>query len=416
MPPSRLEPEEDGAENRWLSRPFGVREIRILGFRSARALAFAPGPLCALVGEASVGKSNVLTAIWRLLNPGAPVPVAADATADGPGVIRLEATLADGDKITLEVEPPGPARRVGPSVPVLFLGGEHRTGSLVTRSGDLAGVARHADELLAVALSGRGTGGSAAAPAALVAAIEACCRAAIQGLVLLIEEPELYLRPQAQRYLYRLLRELAQAGNQVIYATHAPAFLNVGRLEELALVEHRRGQGTTILQPQPLPTAEGFRAVNEVDAERGELFLARAVLLVEGRTEKLVFPFVFQRLGHDADREAISIVECGGKPNLPLFAQICDAIGVPYVVVHDRDAPAGREPIQAERAVNAAIASIAGPERTVVLTPDFEAAAGLHGHSHKPERAWQSFSAIEPGDIPEPLAEAVRRVLAAARD
>ena len=71
MPPSRLEPEEDGAENRWLSRPFGVREIRILGFRSARALAFAPGPLCALVGEASVGKSNVLTAIWRLLNPGA---------------------------------------------------------------------------------------------------------------------------------------------------------------------------------------------------------------------------------------------------------------------------------------------------------------------------------------------------------
>ena len=62
------------------------------------------------------------------------------------------------------------------------------------------------------------------------------------------------------------------------------------------------------------------------------------------------------------------------------------------------------------------IASIAGPERTVVLTPDFEAAAGLHGHSHKPERAWQSFSAIEPGDIPEPLAEAVRRVLAAARD
>jgi hypothetical protein len=393
-----------------------MREIRISGFRSARALAFAPGPLCALVGEANVGKSNVLTAIWRLLDPGAPLPAPQDATLDGPGVIRLEATLAAGKEIALEVEPPGPPRRIGPSVPVLFLGGEQRTGSLVTRSGDLPHVARHADELLAVALAERDTGGSAAAPAALVAAIEACCRAGIQGLVLLIEEPELYLRPQAQRYLYRLLRALTRAGNQVIYSTHAPAFLNVARLEELALVEHRPAQGTTIVQPQPLPTAEAFRAVNEIDAERGELLLARAVLLVEGRTEKLVFPFIFQRLGHDADREAISIVECGGKPNIALFAQICEAINVPYIVVHDRDARAGRKPIQAERAVNTSIASIAGPERTVVLAPDFEAVAGLRGHSHKPERAWRSFSGIEPARIPEQLVEAVNRVLAAARD
>ena len=55
--------------------------------------------------------------------------------------------------------------------------------------------------------------------------------------MLLIEEPELFLRPQAQRYLYRLLRRFAEAGNQVIYSTHSPSFLNVSRLEELALVQ-----------------------------------------------------------------------------------------------------------------------------------------------------------------------------------
>jgi hypothetical protein len=43
-------------------------------------------------------------------------------------------------------------------------------------------------------------------------------------------------------------------------------------------------------------------------------------VLVEGLTEKLVLPFVFSALGYDVDREAISIVECGGKPNIPLFA------------------------------------------------------------------------------------------------
>jgi len=34
--------------------------------------------------------------------------------------------------------------------------------------------------------------------------------------VLLIEEPELFLRPQAQRYLYRQLRAFADNGNQPV--------------------------------------------------------------------------------------------------------------------------------------------------------------------------------------------------------
>ena len=61
----------------------------------------------------------------------------------------------------------------------------------------------------------------------------------------------------------------------------------------------------------------------EFDAERAELFFSRAAILVEGMTEKMAFPFVFGALGHDADREQISIVECGGKSNLPLFVEIC---------------------------------------------------------------------------------------------
>ena len=101
----------------------------------------------------------------------------------------------------------------------------------------------------------------------------------------------------------------------MLYSTHEPVFLNVGRLDELALVEHSPRTGTTVIQPEPLGADESFRALSEIDAERGELFLARAVLLVEGRTEKLTFPFVFQALGYDVDREAITIVDCGGKPN-----------------------------------------------------------------------------------------------------
>jgi hypothetical protein len=395
---------------------FGLREVSISGFRSALELTFSPGPLCAFVGEADVGKSNVLTAIWTLLDPHVPEPAAEDVSiARGP--IRIEATLAGGQEIVLEATPPGPARRSSTRVPVLFLSAAQRTEALVEQPASAHGDAAAAAGLFLSALDARGARRSTAGPAiAFVEAVEACRRAGVCGLVLLIEEPELYLRPQAQRYLYRLLRELASDGNQVLYSTHAPAFLNVGRLEELALVERRRERGTAIVQPRPLPADESFRALSEFDAERSELFLARAALLVEGRTEKLVFPFVFGALGHDPDREAISIVECGGKPNIPLFARICEAVRVPYLIVHDRDAAPGAQPIPSERAVNAAIVAVAGQERVIELAPDFEAVAGLRGHAHKPERAWRSFAGVAAEQVPTALVEVVTRLLALTRD
>ena len=238
----------------------------------------------------------------------------------------------------------------------------------------------------------------------------------IEGLVLLIEEPELYLSPQGQRHLYRQIRRLAEAGNQVLYSSHASIFLSVARLEELALVRHTRRTGTTLAQPSPLSNRESFRAFAEFDAERAELFLSRAALLVEGRTEKLAFPFVFEALGYDADREAVAIVDCGGKGNLPLFARICNECGIPYVVVHDRDAPLGRRPVESEQVANRRIAETAGRRRTVQLVPDFEAVAGLQGGRDKAAAAWRHFSESGTADgVPKPLAEAVRRAVRSAR-
>jgi predicted ATP-dependent endonuclease of OLD family len=385
--------------------------VRIRGFRSARAVRLAPGQVCGLVGGPSVGKSNVLAAIWMLLQSGEPVPAMSDVSAGGARAIQLSATLRDGDEITLETVPPGTAVGSGRPVPVLFLPASLRSGRLVGQPTQAPLAARVASKYFAI-----GDSVSSSAPAAaLVAGLDRLSSAGERGLVLLIEEPELFLRPQAQRYLYRLLRAFAENGNQVLYSTHEPAFLNVGRLEELALVEHSPHTGTIVIQPEPLAADESFRALSELDAERGELFLARAVLLVEGRTEKLSFPFVFRALGYDADREAITIVDCGGKPNMPLFIRICQAVRIPLLAVHDLDAQPGRRPGLAERRLNAEIAELAGTERPVLLAPDFEAVAGLRGHRHKAARAWQRFSRIEPEQVPDPLGTAVERIVALAR-
>jgi AAA ATPase domain len=405
---------------RYRHRPmaFGVERLHIRGFRSARDVTFRPGGLCALVGEANAGKSNLLAAIRALLDPAAPPLLREDLSVGGEGTILIEAVVDGGSALTLEASPPEPPRleRRDPP-PVIFLPSALRSDAVVASSPGQGPVAERTFELFRRALAEQAEETrprSATVPAqALVRAVESCCVLGIEGVVLLIEEPELYLRPQAQRYLYRLLRTLASAGNQVIYSTHAPAFLSVGHLEELALVTQDADEGTQVVQPEPLLADESFRVMSEFDAERSELFLARAALLVEGRTEKLVFPFVFLALGHDADRQAISIVECGGKSNIPLFARICQSTGVPFVAVHDRDAEPGSEPIDAERALNKLIADVAGPERTVVLEPDFEGAAGIQGH--KPEGAWRHFRSLSASDVPEPLARAAELALAQVR-
>jgi len=394
--------------------PFGLTHLRVRGFRSARDVALEPRAVCALVGEASSGKSNLLAAVRLLLSPDAP-PVGPEDVWRGDGAVRIEARLADGGTLAVEADATGARTRSdggGEPPGVLFLPAALRSESVVVVSEAHEDAAAAAASLFARAL-GEG-GSSAAAPAlGLVRGVERCCAAEVSGIVLLAEEPELFLRPQAQRYLYRLLHAFAGAGNQVLYSTHAPAFLNVAHLEELALVTHDPVAGTRIVQPEPLEAGEEFRVVSEFDAERSELFLARAAVLVEGRTEKLVFPFVFQALGHDLDREAISVVECGGKSRIPLFARICDAVGVPFVAVHDRDAEPGKEPIHAERLLNALVAEVAGPKRTIVLEPDFEGVTGVPGH--KPEQAWRRFASLAPGDVPEPLARAARRAVELGR-
>jgi predicted ATPase len=392
-----------------------VREISIEGFRTIRDTTLHTGPVTALVGEASAGKSNLLAAIALAVDGSRTWPTEADLATRAERIV-LEASTSAG-QVGLRYERTG-ARSQSGSWPVAVLPSSLRDGPVIA-TGEAAaahpGVAALADAL-------RSQATHAVSPAAhahgLVDGLEQCCDAGVAGVLLLIEEPELFLRPQAQRYLYRLLHRFADAGNQVVFSTHAPAFLNVARLEELAVVTRDVELGTTVHQAGPLQASEEFRAMSEFDAERGELFLADVAVLVEGRTEKLALPHVFRALAVDVDREGISIVECGGKANLVIFARLCQATGVPFLVVHDRDAPPGRDPITSERRLNELLRAVVGDERAFELAPDFEAIAGLRRHRHKPEQAWRAFRELAAGDVPDTLRRLVEATtaLAAAGD
>jgi predicted ATPase len=377
-----------------------IDKVSIHGYRGARDVVLEPGPTCVLVGESSSGKSTVLSAIWTLLEAAAPMPTGEDVSR-GHSRVHVEAVCGDRT-LFLDARPPATLNLNREGAPAaLFFPANLRPTTLVAPTAATRPVAPvHGDD----------DGGLS-----LVRTIGSLVETRARGLVVLIEEPELYLSPPAQRHLHRLLRRLAARGrNQVLYSTHSPVFLGVDRLQELVLVRHDERSGTTLVQPEELPQRQAFRLFAELDAERAEIFLSRAVLLVEGRTEKLAFPFVFEALGFDADQEAITVIDCAGKGNILLYAEICNACGIPYVVVHDRDAARGEQPAEAEQIANEAILRAAGRKRTVTLVPDFEGVTGLRARRGKPAAAWRRFQNGN-GDVPGPLRQAVERVVAQAR-
>jgi predicted ATP-dependent endonuclease of OLD family len=247
----------------------------------------------------------------------------------------------------------------------------------------------------------------AAAAEALLSVVEACCQKCLTGEILLIEEPELLLTPQAQRYLYRLLRRFAESGNQVLYSTRSPAFVDAAHHNEIVRLGLRRGRRSLRrTSPQALTDPERVRLAAGFDHERSEMFFAETVVLVEGQTERLSLPFIFGALGHDPDAEGIAIVEVGGKSNLPLAARLLRQLEIPFVVVFDAD----RGPASA--ALDAEIRRSAEPAPIIRLEPDFEAAAGIASHDEKVLQAWRRFAGASAEAVPPELARIVQATAA----
>ena len=170
-----------------------LRRVRIRAYRSAADVELRLGPVVALVGEARAGKSNLLRAVRALLDPTAPVD-SEDVRHDEDGTIAVEAELVDGRSVSLRARPPEASAEREGAPPVVFLPAGLRSDTLVEAGPGAEGAARSFAE---AAGKHAGSGSEAAGAGALVAAFEACCEADVSGVVFIVEEPELFLRPHS---------------------------------------------------------------------------------------------------------------------------------------------------------------------------------------------------------------------------
>jgi predicted ATP-dependent endonuclease of OLD family len=69
-----------------------------------------------------------------------------------------------------------------------------------------------------------------------------------------------------------------------------------------------------------------------------EVLFAQRAVLCEGQDDVAVTRTLLDRLGVDVDRCSISVVDCGGRENLPDYIQLLDQLHIELLVVTDGDA------------------------------------------------------------------------------
>ena len=184
-----------------------------------------------------------------------------------------------------------------------------------------------------------------------------------RSLVLGVEEPELYMHPQAQRTIRRVFREIVEGNDQIVFSTHSSLLVDVAYFDEIirleSQVEVAGAKKVTQSNAWQLPmakmigdlearipklkgkvTPESMRDLysHAYNPRRNEGFFASKIVLVEGLTEEYSLPIYADVIEDCAfDPQNISVVECGGKCAMDRLYRIFNELHIPCYLLLDYD-------------------------------------------------------------------------------
>lgn len=177
--------------------------------------------------------------------------------------------------------------------------------------------------------------------------------------ILAIEEPEIYLHPQARKHLYEILKELADSWIQVIYTTHDPNFLEIWEFESIrriSKIDDSENPGRKYSKINSLTYKELLDFTNSTWWPTGntllkikdfyksisnyrltEWFFSNLIILWEWPTEELVIPRYFEAIWYKYNSKWISILWAIWKSQIAKYWRLFHKFWIPVICVFDND-------------------------------------------------------------------------------
>ncbi len=162
--------------------------------------------------------------------------------------------------------------------------------------------------------------------------------------LLLVDEPELYLHPQAIEQVRLALKTLSGQGYQVVFATHSPLMIDRDDIGSTLIIRKTAGGGTHArkrLSEAVAETIQDAPSQSRVLFELGnasKILFSDHVLIAEGRTEQILVPEIFHQVkGYTLGSKRIALVDLGGSGNTAKGLLVLQAIGIPARALVDLD-------------------------------------------------------------------------------
>ncbi|MCO4854905.1 AAA family ATPase [Herbaspirillum sp. WGmk3] len=160
--------------------------------------------------------------------------------------------------------------------------------------------------------------------------------------ILLIDEPELYLHPQAIEILRDALKQLSAQNFQVIFSTHSP--LLIGKDDVLDTSMIFKNQGVTTVRPK---LSQAAHVLAQNPHQMGVIFslqhstyllFSERILVVEGKTEKMIFPDLFEvASGRSLGLAKACLIDVGSSSSIYPTMQVLHNVGFQPKAIVDLD-------------------------------------------------------------------------------
>ena len=162
--------------------------------------------------------------------------------------------------------------------------------------------------------------------------------------VLLIDEPELYLHPQAIEQVRMALKTLSEQGYQVVFATHSPQMIHANDIANTLIIRKADNRCTyarkrltdainEVIEDAPSQTQTLFELSNS-----SQILFSERVLIAEGRTEERLIPEIYQlEKGKTLGASKIALISPGGSGNIIKCLKILDVMNIPAQALVDLD-------------------------------------------------------------------------------
>ena len=153
--------------------------------------------------------------------------------------------------------------------------------------------------------------------------------------ILAVEEPEAHLHPILQRLIYREV--LHNSNTSVIFTSHSTHITSVTPIDSIVHVRRVEGSSKVFSTANvSIDESEISDIERYLDAKRGEIFLGKGIVLVEGITEEYLVPNSASLLEKPLDSHGIVLCNINST-NFRPFVQILNALNIPWVLLTDGD-------------------------------------------------------------------------------